>query len=154
MKKNLPIILSILIIIIVLITYFRMAPTENTEFKIEYKDRDVIRLGRVLYADNCASCHGSKLEGETANWRQRNSNGTLPAPPHDETGHTWHHGDALLFDIIKFGGKSDEANGFISNMPAFKDDLSDLEIHNILAFIKSSWPVSIQQRHDNMQKSN
>ena len=41
------------------------------------------------YQEYCASCHGVNLEGQ-ANWRSRNQDGTLPAPPHDETGHTWH----------------------------------------------------------------
>ena len=27
----------------------------------------------------------------------------LPAPPHNETGHTWHHPDEMLFAITKYG---------------------------------------------------
>ena len=84
--------------------------------------------GAVLYAENCASCHGAQLEGEP-DWRSPKDDGTLPAPPHDRTGHTWHHGDALLFDYTKLGGQAAlEASGvtnFNSGMPGFGEQLSD-----------------------------
>ena len=56
--------------------------------------------GEALYAENCASCHGANLEGQD-NWQSQGGSETPPAPPHDETGHTWHHGDALLFTYTK-----------------------------------------------------
>ena len=69
---------------------------------LKHKDDDIIDLGRVVYAENCGSCRGVALEG-AANWRQRDVDGYLPAPPHDETGHTWHHSDSYLFLMIKYG---------------------------------------------------
>ncbi|SPH18253.1 Cytochrome c6 [Defluviimonas aquaemixtae] len=98
--------------------------------------------GERLYADFCASCHGADLEGQP-DWRSVDADGRLPAPPHDKTGHTWHHGDGLLFAYTKLGGKAVmEAQGldFDSGMPAFADELTDQEIRNVLAFIKSTWP--------------
>lgn len=50
-------------------------------------DAQLVRLGETLYGAHCASCHGGELEGEP-NWRQQRRDGTFPAPPHDETGHT------------------------------------------------------------------
>ncbi len=105
--------------------------------------------GAVLYAENCASCHGANLEGEP-NWRSQKEDGTLPAPPHDRTGHTWHHGgDALLFNYTKLGGQAALAasgvEGFASGMPGFGDQLSDQEIWDILAFIKSTWPERMRE---------
>ena len=104
--------------------------------------------GAALYAENCASCHGAQLEGEP-NWRSQKDDGTLPAPPHDETGHTWHHGDALLFNYTKLGGrlalKASGVEDFASGMPGFGDQLSDQEIWDILAFIKSTWPDRMQE---------
>ena len=104
--------------------------------------------GAVLYAEFCASCHGADLQGEP-DWRSPKEDGTLPAPPHDETGHTWHHGDGLLFRYTKLGGQAAlEATGvseFTSGMPGFADQLSDQEIRDILAFIKSTWPGRIQE---------
>lgn len=108
-------------------------------------------VGAVLYAENCASCHGAQLEGEP-DWRSPKDDGTLPAPPHDRTGHTWHHGDALLFDYTKLGGQAAlEASGvtnFNSGMPGFGEQLSDQEIWDILAFIKSTWPDRMRETQE------
>jgi mono/diheme cytochrome c family protein len=97
-----------------------------------------IALGRDLYAQNCASCHGANLEGQP-DWRRRLENGRMPAPPHDESGHTWHHSDQNLFAITRLG-VGGVVPGYESDMPAFGDILSDEEIAAVLAFIKSSWP--------------
>ena len=63
-----------------------------------------VALGQQVYASFCAGCHGDNLEGQP-NWRQRLPLGNFPAPPHDETGHTWHHADQWLFEVVKYGGK-------------------------------------------------
>ena len=103
---------------------------------------DDLEAGRVLYAENCASCHGANLEGQP-DWQIAGEDGILPAPPHNETGHTWHHGDVLLFDYIKLGGAKTLAQMGIqdapSGMPGFEDSLSDSEIRQIIDFIKSTW---------------
>jgi hypothetical protein len=77
-----------------------------------------VALGKQVYAARCASCHGPNLEGQP-NWQQELPNGQLPAPPHDETGHTWHHNDLSLFTTVKYGGQATAPSGFKSNMPAF-----------------------------------
>lgn len=102
--------------------------------------------GAALYAENCASCHGAELEGQPE-WRSPGPDGRLPAPPHDESGHTWHHPDSVLFDYTRLGGTAALARQgveFESGMPAFGDKLTDQEIHNILAFIRSTWPERIR----------
>ena len=103
--------------------------------------------GAPLYAENCASCHGANLEGQ-ADWRAPGPDGRLPAPPHDETGHTWHHGDAMIFAYTKQGGagamKAAGVDDFDSGMPAFGDILSDQEIWDIMAFLKSTWPERVR----------
>ena len=102
---------------------------------------DVI-AGAELYRQYCASCHGANLEGQE-NWRSPGADGRLPAPPHDETGHTWHHADSLLFTYTKLGGKATlaaQGMDFDSGMPGFGEQLSDAEIWNILSYIKSTWP--------------
>lgn len=102
---------------------------------------DAVRVARGagLYAQQCASCHGANLEGQPE-WRRRLPNGRLPAPPHDETGHTWHHPDRLLFTITRNGLVPPHApKGYVSDMPAFAGQLSDDEIWAALAFIKSRW---------------
>ncbi len=101
-----------------------------------------IAAGERLYAESCASCHGADLEGQP-DWRAPGPDGRLPAPPHDESGHTWHHGDGMLFSYTKLGGKAALARQgveFDSGMPGFADALSDRQIRDILAYIKSTWP--------------
>lgn len=94
--------------------------------------------GKEIYAANCASCHGANLEGQP-DWRRRLDNGRMPAPPHDETGHTWHHADSDLFTITKLG-VSAVVPGYESDMPAFDNILTDTEITAVLDYIKSTWP--------------
>ena len=66
-------------------------------------DRQIVANGATLYAINCASCHGDNLKGQVEDWRTPGPDGLMPAPPHDETGHTWHHAETLLFEITKLG---------------------------------------------------
>ena len=103
-------------------------------------DAGQVAAGAKLYAEHCAACHGARLEGQP-NWRQRLPNGRMPAPPHDESGHTWHHTDEVLFGITKHGlvpGKY-APPGYESDMPAFGSKLSDDEIRAVLGFIESHW---------------
>lgn len=93
-----------------------------------------IALGETVYAQSCAVCHGVNLEGKP-NWKVTLADGSLPPPPHDSTGHTWHHPDELLLDITANGGDSKHN----SQMPAFKEQLSSEEIAGVLEFIKSRW---------------
>lgn len=123
---------------------------------IDPSEQQRVIRGKTIYANSCASCHGASLQGQP-NWRQRMLNGRLPAPPHDKTGHTWHHPDAMLFDMVKNGlvpGKT-APPGYQSDMPAYREILTDEEIISVLAYIKSSWPpkvlavqkeVTLQQR--------
>jgi len=105
--------------------------------------------GKDLYLQNCASCHGANLKGQP-NWRRRKPDGRLPAPPHDETGHTWHHPDQLLFEITKRGTEAIVGGDYKSDMPGFGGILSDDEIKAVLAFIKSQWPGNIRKRQQKM----
>ena len=114
-----------------------------------------LERGAALYAEHCASCHGAELEG-APDWRRRGPDGLYPAPPHDATGHTWHHGDRLLFDYTKLGGEGALAalgiTDFESGMPGFAEVLSDDEIRDVLAFIKSTWPEPLRQHQEDMTR--
>lgn len=111
-------------------------------------DKALLVQGAGVYAENCASCHGADLKGEK-DWRKGNPDGTLKAPPHDETGHTWHHKDELLFRVTKYGtAKGVGLEDFKSNMPAFEGTLSDQEIIAALSWIKAQWPDVVRERHD------
>lgn len=115
-----------------------------------------VALGKSVYDQQCASCHGIRLEGQP-NWRERLPSGRYPAPPHDASGHTWHHPDAVLFGITKHGllpGKY-APPGYQSDMPAFGGALSDEKTWAMLAYIKSSWPQDIRkaQREVTLEQS-
>lgn len=113
----------------------------------ELDGRDIAN-GAALYAENCAACHGAALEGQP-DWQSPDADGVYPAPPHDENGHTWHHGNTQLFDYTKQGGQAIVEQlglkSFTSGMPGFGESLSDEEIWDILAYIRSTWPKHIQE---------
>ena len=113
---------------------------------IPYTDRARVANGNIVYDAHCAACHGGNLQGQ-ANWQVRNNDGYLPAPPHDETGHTWHHPDQFLFEWTKFGPQHFAGLDYRSIMPPYNGVLSDPEIWDALAYIKSKWPESIRIRH-------
>lgn len=107
-------------------------------------DKRQVALGETVYRDHCASCHGANLEGQPE-WKSRTADGRLPAPPHDETGHTWHHSDETLFGLIKVGLQPPVAPaGYKTDMPAFGAVLNDEQIWAVLAFIKNRWPQKIR----------
>lgn len=95
--------------------------------------------GKALYDLHCASCHGAQLEGQP-NWTSPLPNGRLPAPPHDASGHTWHHADNVLIGITLHGLAPYAGEGYESDMPAFADTLTHQDAADILAYIRSTWP--------------
>lgn len=121
------------------------ATTAQADHRFEGRDIDT---GAALYAENCASCHGGQLEGQP-DWRIPGPDGVLPAPPHDVTGHTWHHDTPLLLEYTLRGGQAAlEARGvtgFKSGMPGFEGMLSEDQVLDILAFIRSTWPKRAQE---------
>lgn len=100
-------------------------PTLNPEW---------VTQGAMVYAQECGTCHGADLEG-APDWKQSLPDGSLPPPPHDSSGHTWHHPDSLLLAIIADGGDP----AYNSKMPAFRDKLTEEERRAVLEFIKSKW---------------
>jgi mono/diheme cytochrome c family protein len=103
-----------------------------------------IAHGEAIYKAECAACHGANLEGQP-DWRIRRPDGRLPAPPHDASGHTWHHPPEQLFAIVKFGMVPPNAPpGYESDMPAYGARLSDSQIRAALAYIESRWPPEVR----------
>nr|WP_235907626.1 cytochrome c [Siccirubricoccus phaeus] len=112
-----------------------------------------VALGRRVYGERCAGCHGANLEGQP-DWQSRRPDGRLPAPPHDASGHTWHHADDVLFRITRDGTAAIVGGGYESDMPGFGGVLSDAEIRAALAFIKSTWPErerDLQERRSRLE---
>ena len=111
-------------------------------------DSAAIRLGAQVYRAQCASCHGASLQG-APNWKRAGPDGRLPPPPHDSSGHTWHHADGLLYRIVARGTAvaiGDTAHASRYGMPAFESRLSPREIRAVLLYLKSTW-TPVQRRH-------
>jgi len=108
-------------------------------------NQSLVSMGKIIYQARCASCHGANLEGQI-NWQQPLADGSMPAPPHNATGHTWHHNDRWLFETVKYGGQATSPPDRKNAMPAFKGTLIDTEIWAALAYIKSTWPVELIER--------
>lgn len=113
--------------------------------RIDPSDARQVAAGAAIYRVHCASCHGANLEGQP-DWRSRLPNGRLPAPPHDASGHTWHHADEVLLKIVREGPAFYASLGVQTDMPAFGAVLSEADMAAVLAYIKSTWPPEIQAR--------
>ena len=142
-------IFSVFLILTVLYFFTTNSNKSNASINLNTTDNSIIENGKQIYAKNCASCHGVKLEGQK-NWMSRLPNGLMPAPPHDETGHTWHHPDRYLFMVTKYGIEEFIGEKYPNNMPAYKDILNDEEIIAVLSYIKSTWPTKIKEIHNNI----
>jgi mono/diheme cytochrome c family protein len=131
------------------VVFFSASP----ESRADPSDARQVALGATVYRDHCARCHGANLEGQPE-WQHRKPDGRLPAPPHDATGHTWHHSDEQLFRLTKSGVVPPIApQGYESDMPGFGGLLSDEEIWAVLAYIKSRWPPDIQERQRQIDRA-
>lgn len=136
-------------VILAVLAGWRYADTASTVAA----SADIIAQGRQIYADQCAACHGADLEGQP-DWRTRLASGRLPAPPHDESGHTWHHPDEVLFRIVKEGTAAVVGGGYESDMPGFAGVLNDAEIRAVLDYIKSTWPERERSYQQRMSQGN
>lgn len=128
---------------------YYLLPQKDYPVKISLypKGDSIVSTGKEIYLQYCASCHGEQLQGQS-NWRQRDTAGYLPAPPHDESGHTWHHPDTYLFLMTKYGIEKMIGKEYPNNMPAYEGKLTDKEIIAVLSYIKSTWPKELQTQHD------
>lgn len=113
-----------------------VSPAAATQGASQEQPAEMIEMGEELYSANCQSCHGDR-NGE---------GGTGLAPPHNDTGHTWHHPDAQLKERI-FNGTI----GF-GQMPTFKDKLVDEEVDAILSYIKTWWTIEQQADQADISK--
>ncbi len=72
----------------------------------------------------------------------------MPAPPLNGDGHTWHHGDGILYTYVNKGGnafESPDLPSFKSGMPGFGEILSHEEIIAVIEYLKSLWGDKVAQ---------
>ena len=119
---------------------------ETVRILMDEREGSIVLAGdRLSVGEDSEGTTFLPLERKSVTVR-RNARGRLPAPPHDESGHTWHHDDVVLFEVTKYGLAKHAPAGYQSDMPAFGDRLSDDEIVAVLAYIKSRWPQDIHRK--------
>ena len=137
MKLHKPLVAASLLLVFVLLAACGSAGDDPDDganlqkFPIELTGSRV-EAGEFIYAQNCASCHGP-VQGPAA---------IDPAPVHGDAGHTWHHPDRLLYQWTL------DRPPLATIMPAFRGTLSDEQVLEVLAYIKSTWPPEIQERQN------
>lgn len=153
--KRVALVPAVLVVLVLVVGAYRLVGGGGVPepARLRPDDAAIVATGQRVYATHCASCHGARLEG-APNWRERGADGRLPAPPHDASGHTWHHTDDVLFRITKHGvAKAANLEGYVSAMPIYDGVLGDDEIVAVLSWIKAQWPADIRARHDELNRS-
>ena len=115
----------------------------HSHFPITRDSTLIIARGKIIYENNCVSCHQVNLVG-AENWKGLDEDGHRKAPPLNGTGHTWHHDDASLHNIIKFG-LAKVVKNYEGKMIGFGDKINDKQIDSVLSYIKSHWEDEIYE---------
>lgn len=95
--------------------------------------------GRDLYAENCQSCHGVAATGEGR---------AADVPVHADWGHTWHHADGQIVDIV-LGGFTYPGR----RMPSFEGTLEERDVEDILAYIKQGWTAEQRAAQEEVSRN-
>merc|ERR1711879_664018 len=95
--------------------------------------KEQISLGKEVFLNNCASCHGQKAE-KTVEWRKTLPDGLYPPPPLNDKAHAWHHPKWQLMQIINDGGAP-----YKGKMPPFRDVLKEEEKEAAIAYFQTFW---------------
>ena len=143
------IVIFLFIFVFIVLVFFNEKNRNDNKFSNSVSMENAseqILLGSSLYLNNCASCHGNKLEGQPKWNTEKDSDGHNYAPPLNGTGHAWHHDFETLFNIIRYGFKKMDPN--YKGKMIGNDDLTDDEIWSILAYVKSIWPDSIKDQYE------
>ena len=120
------------------------APNSQAGAKTMAQKRDLdspqVVRGRVIYDQHCAECHGAQGKGPIGDWRIRDAEGKFPPPPLDDSAHAWHHPTAVLLEMVREGSPQGQGN-----MPAWKEKLSEQNMQDVVAYIKSLWSDQVYQ---------
>ena len=139
--------------ILFIILYFLFlgeASYSHSHFPITRDSALMITKGKIIYESNCVSCHQVNLIG-AKNWKDLDEDNHRKAPPLNGTGHAWHHDDATLHNIIKYGFAK-LVKDYQGKMLGFEDNLNDKDIDSVLSFMKSFWPENVYQQQINLSK--
>ena len=122
----------------------------HSHFPITRDSALMIARGKIIYESYCMSCHQVNLSG-AENWKGLDEDGHRKAPPLNGEGHTWHHDDVTLHNIIKYGLAKIVKN-YEGKMIGFGDKINDKQIDSVLSYIKSHWDDEIYERQISISK--
>ena len=94
------------------------------------QSRGDAKNGQELYMEKCVLCHGS--QGEGWDWTKKVAEPPIPVP--DLAKVAPQLSDQFLFDVVKGGG---EAVGKTRLMPPFEFQLSDQEVWDLVAYMRT-----------------
>ena len=92
-------------------------------------------------------CHGAEGRGQAGDWRVRDADGHYPPPPLDDSAHAWHHPTAVLLEVIREGSPQGQGK-----MPAWKGKLTEQEMQDVVAYIKSLWSDPVYRLWSKMEQ--
>ncbi|HEX7972230.1 MAG TPA: c-type cytochrome [Thiobacillus sp.] len=106
-----------------------------------------VARGKAVYEKACMECHGVGGRGQPGDWRIRDADGYYPSPPLDDSAHAWHHPTAVLLQVIRDGSPPGQGK-----MPAWKGKLSEKEMQDVVAYIKSLWSDEVYALWSKMEQ--
>ena len=106
-----------------------------------------VARGKAVYEKACMECHGVGGRGQPGDWRIRDADGYYPPPPLDDSAHAWHHPTAVLLQVIRDGSPQGEGK-----MPAWKGKLTEQEMQDVVAYIKSLWSDEVYALWSKMEQ--
>ena len=139
-----------ILIILLSFIFISEASFSHSHFPITKDSALMIARGKIVYETYCVSCHQVNLSG-AENWKELDEDGHRKAPPLNGTGHTWHHDDASLHNIIKYG-LAKIVKDYDGKMIGFGDKINDKQIDSVLSYIKSHWEDEIYERQISISK--
>ena len=138
------------LLIIISFIFINQISYAHFHFPITRDSTLMIARGKIIYENNCVSCHQVNLVG-VENWKGLDEDGHRKAPPLNGAGHTWHHDDATLHNIIKYG-LAKLVKNYEGKMIGFGDKINDKQIDSVLSYIKSHWDDEIYERQISISK--
>jgi len=139
-----------ILLILISFIFINEVSYSHSHFPITRDSALMIARGKIVYENNCISCHQINLVG-AENWKGVDKDGHRKAPPLNGAGHTWHHDDASLHNIIKYGLVKFVEN-YEGKMIGFEGNLKDKDIDSVLSYMKSFWSEDIYQQQINLSK--
>jgi len=132
--------------VLLVFTFGLIASPSFADHPVMVNDQAQVKLGKNIYQENCAACHGANLQGP----ENPEDYGKRKPPRLDANGHGSHHSDQVHFKQIELGSRDRFGKLIDGRMPSFHDVLKDHEIWATISYIKSHWPNNMRMKQMQM----